>query len=251
MGSRSLLGLCLALLAAFAAPNALHAQEAPSAAAADAHEDLYGALLAAADNDAAIDNQIETLKQALAAQDPNIAAIEASRPGLLAVFGDSLRPWMVAHSQRIAERFRPRFVTMLREELTADDARRLARFYRSPTGLKLMRSASRGFTGANVLGDIDDLEKPATENDVQRDVTAAAWKGVLDLTAEDMRVPEAEIFNDPALVAKMGAVSGRVITLRTEMENTPPDADIEQGLTASLEQSLDAYLAEMLDEPAG
>lgn len=249
MGSRSLFGPCLALLAAFAAPAAARAAEPAAEVAADAHEDLYGALVAAADNRVVIDNQIETLKAALAAQDPNIAMIEASRPGLLAAFGDALRPWMVAHSERVLERFKPRFVTMLREELTADDARRLTRFYRSTTGLKLIGGVVNSYTGANLLGDIDDLEAPATENDVRRDVTAAAWKGALELTAEDLRAPEADIFDDPALMTKMGVVSGRIVTLRTEMENVQPDADIAEGLVAALESSLDAYLAELPGEP--
>lgn len=238
--------IALAVLAC-AVPATLHAATEDAIAAAESYEALYAAINRSEGEAATIDNLLDTMEHTLETQDPNIAALEAVRPGFLQGFSDVLRPWVMEHTGRVKTIFKPRFLTAIAEELTPEDAGRMAAFYDSPVGAKLLRSVTQNYTGANMLGDIDDfdVEKDISADAINRDISSAAVKGALAMSAEDMKHEDSAPLRDPVLMAKMSRLGVRLVELRAQMENTPLDPDVEQGITADVEQYMEQIVAEI------
>ncbi len=245
----ALIALCLLLLAGNP-PTALYAAENEAIEAEDATFDaLFGAMAAGADEAAMIDNQIETLKQTLISQSPEVSALESARPGLIEAFGKAMRPLIFEHSHRVQALYRPRFITILQEELSPEEAGRLLAFYTSPVGIKLLQNVSRNFTGGNVLADLDDFEQRVDAREVEQDVHSAAMKGLLAMSREDFASEDAAAMRDPDLMAKMDRVSARFIELRAEMENAPIDEDLGKAIEVDVTAAINAHLAEDADQP--
>lgn len=232
---------------ALASPVALHAADEDAAVTADPYDALYAAINQAENETATIENLLDTMEHTLESQDPNIAAIETLRPGFLEGFSDVMRPWIFEHTSRVKAIFRPRLIAAMTEELTPEEAGRMADFYASPTGAKLMRNVTGSYTGANMLGDIDDFNPDVaiSAEAVDRDINAAAMKGALAMSKADYDHPDAAPLRDPALMVKMSRLGVRLVELRTQMENSPLDPDVEQGITTDVEQYMQRTVAEI------
>lgn len=244
----------LAMAAAGLAPaTAVAATEEAQPQPGNLYDQLYDTIISGTDTVRTIDNQIETIKHTLATQDPNIAFANELKPGLLDRFGEAIRPWMIAHSERILTQYRPRFTAIFREELSDEDVATMVEFYTSPLGRKIMQSVSANYTGANSLGDINDFTGDTVKvdaADIEKDIGTAAMRTAAQITKEDIAGDTSGFLTNAALIKKMERVSKKITALRVQMESAQPDPDIAEGMEDSINAVLDEILPEEENEAA-
>ncbi|MBO9499752.1 MAG: DUF2059 domain-containing protein [Novosphingobium sp.] len=230
-----------ALLLLAAAGPALAADDpppqAPAAAAADPYDDVYSAILEGVDDQATLDRVLDTIMTALQREVPEMAIVEDARPGFLGELRTAMRPVMSDYSARVMAAYRPKVLKVLGEELTVDEARQVAAFYRSELGRKLLGGAVQHF-------DLDETMRSAVRNPdapIESDTVNADFKRIgvqayLALTPEERKQLDLIASQTPALM-KLAAAQPRLTALRAEMENEPPtpeeNARLEAVMTAA------------------
>ncbi len=224
-------------------PSAALAQAGEETAAVlSPYEQIYAALMKAQDREVMFDNAIEASEQALLDQDPNIAKLEAARPGVVHAYGEAIRPFMVQHSDRVSEMFKPLVLQMLTEELTPDDASRMAAFYHSPVGQKLISGVSENYSPTNMLTGADFESGKIRSEDAVRDIQAAAVKGASEMTDADAMSKDTAPLRDPKLMAKMEKVNKRLVVLRVQMEQEPPTPEMRAAMTDAIQRAVRQHL---------
>jgi hypothetical protein len=214
-------GAALALLAAIAAPLAAQGAPAPmTAAAADhpAYGEVFDAMAAAVDNEKVLDNGLATMRQQLAAT-PVLAQAEAKSPGLIEEIVAGIRPIMRRHGERVAAQYRPQMTAALAEHLTPEEAVRVAAFYRSDLGRRLMGTVTDNYNLDQTLTNAM-AQKQLTEADVSADIAAAVGAGLKDMDPKDILEMARQFMSDPAM-AKLQRANPAILAIRARMENEP------------------------------
>jgi len=225
----------LALLACIAAPLAMPqaalAQSAEASAQADnpAYGDVFDAMAEAVDNEKVLDNGLETMRKQLA-DTPVMAAAEAKSPGLTAEIAEGIRPIIRRHSERVALQYRPQLAAAMAEHLSPEEAGRVAAFYRSDLGRRMMGSVSANYSLEQSVATAM-AEKDLAEADVTADIASAVGAGLKDMDPKDIAELGRQFMSDPAL-GKLQRANPKIFAIRARMENEPLSADDEQAINA-------------------
>jgi hypothetical protein len=241
---RVVAALLIAPLLALAAP-AMATESAPLAAqqAIDPHQDLYQAMVESVDQNATLDAMLVTITDQLQQQQPLLKQIEEARPGLMVKLRAAIKPVMADYWQRARVLYQPKFIAMMHDELTADEARQLAGFYRSPATRALLKRASANYTGEAVIGGVmKDPSAPVAASAVKSDIQDAALRGLSSMSPEELN-RFADLAEATPAILKLGKVNERIAQLRVEMEETPMTPDEEQRLTAAVQDTITQHLA--------
>ncbi|HSF11683.1 MAG TPA: DUF2059 domain-containing protein [Erythrobacter sp.] len=192
--------------------------------------DLIDAMQEAVDQDAAMAAMSASIAREYA-KVPEIAALEAAKPGLIDAVVAAMQPTLVTLGERVQQDYRPRMQALMARHLTSAEAGDLAAFYRSPLGRKLLTGASRSLTmentlsgvGTSIADGVDPADLTVARSQVEKDITGAALSGVRTLSDDDLLEMGRVALRTPALL-KMNTMLPEIITLRTAMENEQPNA---------------------------
>ncbi|MFO6446007.1 DUF2059 domain-containing protein [Erythrobacter sp. NE805] len=232
-----------------AAPNRPPVEAASPAAAEDpAYGELFAAMLDSADQQAAYDGIAASIAREYA-KVPEIAALEAAKPGLIAAIVTGLRPALVSYGDRVRAQYRPRMLAAFARHLSPAEARDIAELYRSPIGRKLMAAMSRNVTADSVVSGIgtamaegkDPNAVEVSRSQVEADMRRATASAMGELTPADFEALGQMARNKPALF-KLNLVRGDIMQLRTAMENEPPTPDEEKRIEAAVIAAMTAHM---------
>lgn len=225
----------LALMAGIAAPLAMpqaalaQSAAAPTQADHPAFSDVFDAMTAAVDNEKVLDNGLDTMRKQLA-ETPVMAAAEARSPGLIAEIAEGIRPIIRRHSERVALQYRPQMAAALAEHLTPEEAGRIASFYRSDLGKRMMGNVAANYSLDQSVATAM-AQKDLTEADVTADIASAVGAGLKDMDPKDIAELGRQFMSDPALV-KLQRANPKIFAIRARMENEPLSAADEQAMNA-------------------
>ncbi|MBX7532999.1 DUF2059 domain-containing protein [Qipengyuania sp. 1XM1-15A] len=227
---------------AFALPASTLAQD--TAASQPAQPTPYVELVAAMqdgiDQEMVIENQLVVVRSIWQA-DPNMVAAEAAYPGLFDAMIDAGRPIITRQNQELQDEFRPRYVSALAEVLTEQEAARIAEFYRSPLGMKLLGGLSRTMDNrASIEGGVANGE--IDMKDFDKDVMKSAGKIVGTLSAEEQAELVRLFTTDPALM-KLNDLQGVVVPIRAEMEKAGMAPARQKEIEAAIQTAAQRHLA--------
>jgi hypothetical protein len=231
--------LLLALVAALLIAPALSAQSAPTASSASPHEQLYAAFDAGIDQDAVTDRALAAVGRQMLAV-PQIAAVEERHPGTVATLLARARPIVLTHSDRVHAQYYPRMISLLRAELTIEEATDLVDFYTSPLGRRLLLASSVNTRADTVVGAAVE-DQSVTGADVQADLEATGRATLNSLSAAETAQLYREIAARPAL-AKLTPMMPKLAALRAQMESEPLSAQEQAALNTVLEAVLGPLL---------
>lgn len=248
-------GVIIAAATSIAAPG--HAQtpdsgDAPVASADPDHPafgDVIDAMTEAVDQEIALDAMSASIAREYA-KVPEIAALEAAKPGLIDATVQAMRPILLTVPARVQREYRPRMQAVFARKLSPAEAVDIAAFYRSPVGRKLMGGASRSMTMENSLSSVGDFvaegKDPAdmvvSRSQVEKDITSAARSGVGALTGDELIQMGRLLQEKPALL-KLNAILGDIISLRTQMENEQPTAEENAAIEKAVIEAVTVHLA--------
>lgn len=250
----ALIAPLVALAAAPAvAAEAVHVPPPPAQVSAeseaDPFEDLYYTLVAAIDENQQLDTLLVTVTDQLQVQQPLFKDVERSKPGLMAKLRAAIRPVMSEYWERTRQLYAPRMMAMLREELTAQDARDLVRLYRSPVGQKVLRGASTNYKAqATIESALRNPHAPITADTVKSDIEDASVGAIDSLSANELKQFGTMALAIPAL-SKMPRINERIAQLRAELEETPMTPDEAQQLSDAIRTTIQQHLASAPDSP--
>ena len=227
---------------AFALPTSTLAQETAASQPAQptAYADLVAAMQDGIDQEMVIDNQLAVVRSLWQA-DPNMVAAEAAYPGLFDAMIDAGRPIITRHSQEIQDEYRPRYVAALAEALTEQEAARIAEFYRSPLGAKMLGGLSRTMDGrAMIEGGIANGE--IDMRDFDTDIRKSAGQIVGALSAQEQADLVRLFTTDPALM-KMNDLQAIVLPIRAEMEKAAMAPARQKEIEAAIKTAAERHIA--------
>ena len=225
----------------FAAAPPLAAQEQP----ADPYIALVSALDGAVDRETVLQSIIAQTGQAMLANDPALAALEARYPGMVQRLLVVMTPMIREHSQAASSLYQREIAGLMRRDLTATEARDAFAFYASPLGRRVLGAAAGNINSdalvqeAATEGADVHISEAAVEGDLQRGIAAA----VGDLTAAD-RAEMLRRLTGKSWVEKIGALMPEMITLRAASENTPLEPALQQRMFAAIRAEVAAVQAE-------
>lgn len=208
-------------------------QDAPM----DAHAELYAAIQSGIDQGIVMENALKAIEREYA-QVPDFIQLEAVSPGFVKDYVAVLRPILVKSMTRSNAEMRLNMIDLFRREFTPAEASEVAMHYRSGPMQRLLGNVSRSFSPDSTISGIES-DAPITAEQVDRDVTRAAVRGAIALSAEDRAEIDKKLAESAAL-RKFEALTPKIVAIRTEQENQPMRPDEEAELTALAE----AFFAE-------
>lgn len=206
-----------------------------------AYAAIFDALQGGLDSELVIENQLEVIRS-LWAQDPTMAQMEAQHPGLFDALLAAARPVLTRQNEEIAVEYRPKFLAALANVLTPAEAETIAQFYRSPIGIKMMRSLSANMDSrASIEGGLKTGEIAIA--DVESDIEKGAEKVMDGLTTSEEKDLARILSSDPVYL-KFPALQSAVMPVRAQMEResmTPQrQREIEQTIAMAAQQHISA-----------
>jgi hypothetical protein len=214
-----------------------------------AYDGVIAAMLEAVDQEAAYDGIAASIAREYASV-PEIARLEAIKPGLIKAIVAGLRPVMLSYGNRVRSDYRPKMAALLARYFTPDEARDVAAFYRSPVGRKLMGNVSRSITADATVSGIGSAISEGKEpgdikvgsDQIAADAAKATGAALGQLTQDDLKALDRMAREKPALL-KLNLVAAELLPLRTAMENEPPTADeiaqIQEAVVTAMTRHMD------------
>ena len=233
------LGLILAFPVFAIAQDTAESQQ-PAAVQSSAYADLVAAMQDGIDQDMVIENQLGVVRSIWEAN-PEMVAAEAAFPGLFDAMIDAGRPIIKRQNAELQDEFRPRFVAALSEALTEQEAVRIAEFYRSPLGAKMLAGLSRTMDNRNSIQEGVKTGKIDME-DFEKDVVKSAGTVVGTLTAEEQTELVRLFTTEPAL-QKMTSLQGVVAPIRAEMEHAGMAPFRQKEIEAAIQIAAQQHMA--------
>ena len=227
---------------AFALPASTLAQDAAASQPAQptAYADLVAAMQNGIDQELVIENQLAVVRSIWEAE-PTMVAAEAAYPGLFDAMIDAGRPVITRQNRELQEEFRPRFVVAIADALTEQEAARMAEFYRSPLGVKMLGGLSKTMDNrASIEGGVENGE--IDMNDFDKDVMTSAGKIVGTLTAEEQTELVRLFTTDPALM-KMSQMQSVVMPIRADMEKAGMSPERQKEIETAIQTAAERHLA--------
>lgn len=212
----------------------------PPAVEPSGYEQLIDAIVTGVDRERIIENQLVVVRDVWEA-DTNLAVLEENFPGLHDAMIDAMRPILLQTDAEMQSQFRPDFVAALTSAVTEEEASRIAEFYRSPIGAKLL-------SGLSQTTDLRQSIEQGVRNggqldmeDFDRDVAASSSKVAGSLSEAEQEQLVAMFRTEPAL-RKLPQVQQAMRPVRIEMEKasvTPERRQhVEQAIRAAAERHI-------------
>lgn len=197
-----------------------------------AYGDLLDAIDSTVDKGLVIDNGLAAIRQQMES-DNNLAEAEAASPGILDEILATMRPVLEQQNLRVAALYRPRMAAAVADYITPEEAGKVAAFYRSEIGRKLMGNVVKNFSMDQTMAKAM-TESPVSETDVNADITSAVAKGVAEMGAGDLAEMGKQALANPALF-RFQRVSPQFQRLRTQMENEALTPEEDAAINAAIE----------------
>jgi hypothetical protein len=223
----------LALLQPLAAAQPVAAQQA----AADPFEQVLEAIDATTPREAVLESSVRALEASLRLN-PAMAALERQRPGVIETTSAAARPTLASYIARLRAEYRPRYVAVLRQHLTADEASEIAGFFESPIGQKLIAATVDHYQGQAAAAALAQ-GNAITSSEVRQDASAAAGGALANLDAADSAEVIREAASRPALL-KLDPVRAEFNELRAQMDREPMSAAEQAMLQEAIRSALGA-----------
>lgn len=230
---------------ALASPIPIIAKDTPEAQASEAvqpsaYADLVATMQDGVDQDMVIENQLVVVRSIWEA-DPNMVAAEAAYPGLFDAMIDASRPIIKRQNQELQEEFRPRFVSALADNLTEQEAARIAEFYRSPLGVKMLQGLSQTMDNrTSIENGVETGEIDAA--DLDKDVATSAGKIVGTLSAAEQTELVRLFTTDPAL-GKLPTLPAVMRPIRMEMEQAGMKPSRQKEIETAIQTAAQQHIA--------
>jgi hypothetical protein len=256
-GTRGILPVALALLVpgVWAAP--LHAEEtAATAPKTDPYVELYAAIDTVIGSEQAFDRYFRFAMTQFR-QSPVAQKIARSEPKAVDAIIAAMRPWLKRQSDRMDAQSKPRYIALMREQLSPEDAGKLAAYCRTERGRAFLVkqfdperlfaefSGEAAGTTPKPLGKPTAFLKPAEGYTPPAPKPVAGPKPVAE--APDPAV--AAVLEDPALQARLTGFFAAFKDLMFELGSEPADKDIEEGMYRDMDYAASGYGWRLYDRP--
>lgn len=244
--------LALVLLAPAAAPTPALAGETSAEAAGDSFGDLYAAMDAVYGTDQEFERQFRLMMQDFR-QIPTFQAIERKEPGIINAMGAAMRPWIKLQNERFERRARPRIMALMKDELSAEDALKLAAYCRTERGRKFLLgqrttdAASKPSGPRQPLGQPTTFLKPAEGAPPPPPPKPAAAPKPATPEPQDPAV--AALLGDPALQARASRFFTGVADIWYELDSMEADKDIQDGMFRDIDYAASTFGWRLFDRP--
>jgi hypothetical protein len=237
----------MALLAPAAVIAPAYAEETPAPEpAADPYDDLYTTMDSVLGTDQEFERHFRIMVQNMR-QSPRFQAIERKDPGIVNAIGAAMRPWLKLQTERSEQRTKPRVMALMNEELTPDDARKLAAYCRTERGRKFLIALDRPEPELPraPLGEPTAFLKPAAG------YTPPPPKPVPPPAAENQPQDPAitAILSDPELQARVTKFFTRTTAMYAEMATMEFDKDIADGMFRDVDYAASTFGWRLYDRP--
>jgi hypothetical protein len=245
LGRIGLVAMALLAPAIWQAP--VHAQQAQAAPlAVDPYLDLYAAMEAVLDSDQEYDKALQEAEREMWNM-PQFVSLERRFPGSSKAVTAAMRPWLRKQSERINQRYKPRVVALMKQELEPDDARKLAAYFRTERGRRFLLDMSpEPAPPIKPLGQPTAFLAPATGHN-PASVKPAAPAKTVDRELLDPAV--AAVVGDPVLRARATAFFLELDPIVEEMDNSELDKDIAEGMFRAMDYAASTYGVRLFEEP--
>ena len=200
-------------------------------AMSEPYEELLSVLVQSFEGDTQLDRMALDFAQQMVAKLPELQRIEAVRPGLTTAIAEAALPVFARHSERTEAGYRPRFLGILKDTISEDEAISALEFYRSDTGRMLKQR----------LAVIDRAVNDGTlTGTVSREAVSADRQALIEhlpvsFTAEERRAIDEGLQRFPVLV-KLRLFTAATMPIRAEMVNAPLSESDFADLTKALGQ---------------
>lgn len=224
----------------------LHAEKAAEAPA-DPYQDLYAAMDAVTGSEQEFERQFALAMDRMR-QTPKYQEMDQREPGVVDAIVAAMRPWMKKQTDRLEQRTRPRYIALMKEVLTPDDARKLAAYCRTERGQRFLLAQMdperfQPSEPSKPLGEPTAFLKPATGHTPPKPKPAPE-------TAPSAQEPAvAALLSDPELQARVTAFFARSDAMMFELAQTDLDKDIEQGMVQAVDYAASSYGYRLYDKP--
>lgn len=197
-----------------------------------AYADLMSAIESTIDNDVMIDNGLAAIRRQMAG-DASLAAAEQASPGLLDEIMVGMRPVLEQQTLRVSTLYRPRMIAAMANHLTPDEAEKVAVFYRSDVGRRMMSSVVANYSFDESLATAI-AEKPVTAENIRSDINNAVAQGIAEMDSKDLAEAGRQALSNPALL-KLNNANPEIQQLRAQMENEPLTPEEEAAIMTTIE----------------
>lgn len=243
-GKNFILGLALIglLPAPFAAQPALAAPAQVAAKPSAAHYQLYDVMFAGFDMNTLAHNTAVSVVNGIVRNDAELSSLQKRRPQLSLRMTAAIEPYFGTWMGRLKKQRRDEVTQVLAKHLTVAEAQRMATFYASPLGQKMLHKASNHLSLDNTVdatlkpGGMSDSQ--ALRSDADRSLRQAMPEVMADLNDAD-RTQLIAIGKDPAL-AKLNAAAEEFMLM--------PDPPLESFSTPEEGSSLRADVQKVVRE---
>ena len=211
-------------------------------------EDNYVRLLGAIQSDkvlsAAADSAILAMMRLVLNDVPELAEIARSSTELQGDFIARFHPLFLDHIMHGQVLILPRQIAILQDAMTAEESGRLADFYSTDLGQRLLLSTIQNLSYDHIVAN-ESLDDPITQEDYSADINQAAKR-----TAQDFEPTLADrkallrLAADPAFT-KFNNAQAELQALNVENENRPLPPETEAKIAEIFLSILDDYTPEM------
>lgn len=243
-GKNFILGLALAGMVPvpFAAQPALAAPAQLAAKPSAAHYQLYDVMFAGFDLNTLAHNTAVSVVNGIVRNDAELANLQQRRPQLSPRMIAAIEPYFGTWMGRLKKQRRDEVAKVLANHLTGAEAQRMATFYGTPLGQKLLHKAGNHLSLDNTVdatlkpGGMSDSQ--ALRSDADRSLRQAMPDVMADLSAAE-RTQLIAIGKDPAL-PKLNAAAEEFMLL--------PDPPLESFSTPEEVTNLRATIQKVIAE---
>ena len=175
-----LAAMALAIAAALAAPSA-SVQAAERERAADPYEAIIANLQNPQTKEATLKGMLEALANQVFAQSEDLARIEAEKPQIRPDFKAALKPVFAGILDSNMATAHERFVALMRERLTPEEAGEVAAFYADPVMQRMIATSQANNDYGEVLAP-ENADGPITAEQLEADRSKAVKAAASDLS---------------------------------------------------------------------
>jgi len=221
--------IALAALAALATPPAPALAQQAEAATADLHTQLYEIIVGGVDLEVAARRITTDTVDQLLASDALLAEVQSEEPDFRKDLITTFYPHMMTMTRRIQADYRPQFIAMLQNRLTASEAEMMIDVFGSRVGRKLMGGISRNINSERSMEegwDGGEISRKAIEADNRE----TARVSVSQLDEQDMLDLAAFAERYPTLLPTFQALSPHLLDIRVRMDNELPTLEEDRLL---------------------
>lgn len=226
------------------AVTATTAVQAQTTGTVKAEQTEHARLLANLQSEEILDANTASVSKAavrnILANNPVFADLAEREPGYADDLATRLQPMMRAWSLESLDKARPRQVALLAETLTAQEAGRLADFYATPLGQRIVVGMAKGIDYSASVNP-ENPGQPLSSENVQKDVQAASRRMAAEATfTPEEQVRLLKIIADPAFT-KLSKIAPQMTNLVVEAENRPIPPETQAAMAKVLVDSLADY----------